>query len=56
MVNETEVVLSAEDIREEFEMEAAFDLDDSSHAFDKKKFWDVIKKDREAKIIITIVL
>lgn len=50
-MNVTNVVHTAEDIREEFELEAASNFDVSSHAFDQKKFWDEIKKDTEAKIV-----
>lgn len=37
-VNDIEVIITADDIREEFEMEAESDLDVSSHAFDQRKF------------------
>lgn len=50
-VNGVEVALIAEDIREEFNMEEASNLDVSSHAFDHKKFWGEIKQNAAAKIV-----
>lgn len=42
-VGDTEVVISAKDIREEFRLPKGSDLDVSSHNFNQKIFWDEIK-------------
>lgn len=40
-VNDFDVTITAEDIREEFNINEAFDLHVSSHTFDQKIFWDM---------------
>lgn len=43
-VSGVEVTITVEDIREEFRLKEASDLDVSSHAFNQKIFWDEIRR------------
>lgn len=50
-INEVEVIISAEDIQEAFDMDEASNLDVSSHTFNHKQFWDEIRKYPNAQIV-----
>lgn len=50
-VGDVDVTITIKDIREEFDLEEASNLDVTSHAFNQKKFWDEIQKDDVAQYV-----